>query len=101
MAATELGRAFYRPYIRANGINDFHIADTVGSSFGTIATIFLAIAILGGDEQRDRQFLIVGAASICAYELAQPLFGASIDPWDVLASVVAGVLSAFIYRAVH
>jgi hypothetical protein len=37
-----VGRPIYRPYIYTNKINDFHIADTLGNTFGTLLmNIFL------------------------------------------------------------
>ena len=33
-----IGRPIYRPYIYANKINDFHIADTLDNPLGTITT---------------------------------------------------------------
>lgn len=44
-----VGRPIYRPYIYKNKINDFHIADTLGNTFGTFPTIFFLIAILSND----------------------------------------------------
>ena len=41
-----VGRPIYRPYIYNNKINDFHIADTLGNTFGALPTIFFLIAIL-------------------------------------------------------
>jgi hypothetical protein len=38
-----LARPIYRPYIYKNNINDFHLADTIGNSLGTIAIIFVLI----------------------------------------------------------
>ena len=37
---TEIGRKIYRPYIYANDIFDFWIADTIGNFTGTIAIVF-------------------------------------------------------------
>jgi hypothetical protein len=46
------GRPIYRPYIYNNKINDFHIADTLGNTFGTLSTIFFLIAILSNDTKK-------------------------------------------------
>jgi len=40
------GRPYYRPWVYANSINDFHIADTLGNSLGAIAAIFIPVALL-------------------------------------------------------
>ena len=44
-----LARPIYRPYIYENKINDFHIADTIGNTFGTLPTLFFLTAILSND----------------------------------------------------
>lgn len=41
-----IARQIYRPYIYRNNINDFHLADTIGNSLGTIATIFVLIGFI-------------------------------------------------------
>ena len=101
LGLTELARAYYRPFIRARGIFDFHVADTIGNSLGTITTVFVLLAVFGQGEARDRQFLYIGPASVFVYELAHPLLGRPIDPWDLLATVLAGGLAAAMYHVLH
>ena len=36
---TEMARSFYRPYIYANNIDDWVIADTIGNSLGTVTAV--------------------------------------------------------------
>lgn len=36
-----IARPIYRPFIYRNNFNDFHLADTIGNSLGTMATIFV------------------------------------------------------------
>jgi len=40
-----VGRPVYPPFIYNIHINDFHIADTLGNSLDTFATIFFLVAI--------------------------------------------------------
>ncbi|MDI9312808.1 MAG: hypothetical protein QM535_21540 [Limnohabitans sp.] len=47
-----VGLPIYRPSIYKNKINDFHIADTLGNTFGTFTTIFFLIAILSNDTSK-------------------------------------------------
>ena len=101
LAATELGRGYYRPFIRAHGLDDFHVADTLGNSVGTIAAAFAALAVFGRGEPRDVRLLTVATVSVFAYELAHPLLGRPIDPWDLLATVLAGGAAALIFRLVR
>jgi hypothetical protein len=98
LALTELGRSYYRPFVRTNALNDFHFADTLGNSFGTITTVFMCLAVFGGGDASDRRFLFIGPVSVFLFELAQPLLGKRPDPWDLLATVLAGGVSVWLYR---
>lgn len=94
----EAARAWYRPYIYANGIEDFHLADTLGNSLGTIATV-LVFASLFGRSHADGLFVLrASAIAVAVYELAHPLLGKPIDPYDLAATVVAGVICQAAYR---
>ena len=97
LALTELGRSYYRPFVRAHALNDFHVADTLGNSFGTITTVFMCLAVFGRGDASDRRFLFIGPVSVFVFELAQPLLGNRPDPWDLLATILAGGLSAALY----
>jgi hypothetical protein len=101
VAVTEIGRTYYRPFIYRHRISDFHVADTLGNSFGTVATVFVALAIFGRGDRTDRRFLVIGTVSVFVYELAHPLLGRHIDPWDLAATVIAGLFAAGVYRLLH
>jgi hypothetical protein len=101
LVLTEVGRHVYRPFIYARGIYDFHIADTLGNSFGTITTIFVMLAVFGGDQQSDDRIVLSATVGVVFYELGQPIMGNPIDPWDVLATVVAGLLTWVLCRRLH
>ncbi len=93
-----VGRPYYRPYVYSHNIYDFHIADTLGNSFGTIAAIFIPISILTSDKTNGYAFIKLLTAIIVIYELGQPLLGKRIDYWDILASILTGGISYFIFR---
>lgn len=95
-----IGRPIYRPYIYENRINDFHIADTLGNTFGTLPTIFFLIAILSSDTKKGNYLIKLGTLSVVIYELAQPLLGKLTDIWDILATLFAGLGSYFLYNAI-
>lgn len=95
-----IGRPIYRPYIYANDINDFHIADTLGNTFGSIATIFFLIAILSNNTRKGNYLIKLGTFSIVIYEIAHPLLGKPIDMWDILATVMTGFISFLIYDSI-
>ncbi len=97
----EVARAYYRPFVYAQAINDFHVADTLGNSFGTIATVFVFTSLLGRQRTQDYFFLRTVAIGVLVYELAHPLLGKPIDPWDVAATLIAGGVCEGVYRLLH
>lgn len=87
-----VARPFYRPYIYSNHINDFHIADTLGNSLGTIAMIFILLFFLSHEKSKGKPVIILGIISLVIYEIAQPLLGKPIDIWDILATLATGAM---------
>jgi glycopeptide antibiotics resistance protein len=87
-----VARPFYRPYIYSNHINDFHLADTLGNSLGTIAMIFILLFLLSHEKAKGKPVIILGIISLVIYEIAQPLLGKPIDIWDILATLVTGAI---------
>jgi len=97
----EIARATYRPYIYSQGINDFHIADTIGNSLGTIATVFVFTSLLGRDLAQDYFMIRTVTISVAMYELAHPFLGKPIDPWDLVATIIAGFFCEGLHRLLH
>lgn len=95
-----VARPIYRPYIYANKINDFHIADTLGNSLGTIATIFFLIALLSNETVKGNYLLKLGTFSVIIFELAHPLLGKPIDGWDIIATILAGFTGHLLYNRI-
>ncbi len=95
-----VGRPIYRPYIYANKINDFHIADTLGNTFGTFPTIFFLIAVLSNDITRGNFLIKLGTCSVVVFEIAHPLLGKPIDIWDIIATILTGFISYIIYNSI-
>jgi glycopeptide antibiotics resistance protein len=95
-----VGRPIYRPYIYNNKINDFHIADTLGNTFGTLPTIFFLIAILSNDTTKGNYLIKLGTLSVVVFELIHPLLGKSIDIWDIIATILTGLVSYLIYNRI-
>jgi hypothetical protein len=85
-----IARRIYRPYIYSQNIFDFHIADTLGNSLGTIAGIFIIITLLGRDKSQYLFLIKTITISFVFYEIFQPLLGKPIDPWDILATILTG-----------
>ncbi len=97
----EAARAYYRPFIYSYAINDFHIADTLGNSLGTVATVFVFVSLLGRDSARDYFLIRIVTISVLVYEVAHPLLGKPIDLWDLVATILAGVFCEGFYRLLH
>jgi hypothetical protein len=95
-----IARPFYRPYIYSNKINDFHIADTLGNTLGTLAMIFILIFLLSSNKEKSNFLIKNGTVIMVVYELAQPLLGKPIDPWDILATLLTGATCYFIMNFV-
>ncbi len=97
----EAARAYYRPFIYSKKINDFHIADTLGNSLGTVATVFVFVSLLGHHSTQDYFLIRTVTISVLVYEVAHPLLGKPIDPWDIVATVFAGLFCEGFYRLLH
>lgn len=92
-----IARPIYRPYIYANRINDFHIADTIGNSLGTLATVFIFIGLLTSELLQGKYLMRIIILGLVLYETAHPLLGKTIDIWDIIATLVTGVLSYLLF----
>ena len=96
-----IARPIYRPYVYKNNINDFHVADTIGNSLGTVATIFVLIGFIGEGRKQHEFMIKTITISVFLYELGHPLFGKPIDPWDALATLVTGGICLLLHRRIH
>jgi hypothetical protein len=96
-----IAKPYYRPFIYSHDIYDFHIADTLGNSLGTITAVFIVVGLFGRDKTRDYFLIKMTTISFIIYELAQPLLGKPIDPWDIIATVLTGGLCFLLYRVMH
>jgi hypothetical protein len=94
----ELARTYYRPYIYSHSIFDFHIADTLGNSLGTIALIFTTVSILGRDQGKAIFFIRTMTIANVIYEIAHPLLGKNIDILDAATTLIFGAFSEILFR---
>ncbi len=97
---TEMGRSFYRPYIYANDINDWVVADTIGNSLGTVTAIFMVLTMSGRGTRWDWRLVAMVVVGLIGYELLGITSDHPIDRNDVLATLVFGSISAFIYARI-
>jgi hypothetical protein len=96
---TEIGRKIYRPYIYDNDIFDFWIADTIGNFTGTIAIIFFDLLFINPAFKKGRIFILLITIGLIAYELIQAILpGRNTCDWrDIVATIIAGAISYFIF----
>ena len=94
---TELGRSFYRPYIYANKIDDYFLADTIGNSFGTVTAIFMILTLSGKGTSKDWNIVFIIIAGLIIYEFLNLTGKTAIDVNDIIATVVFGTISVLIY----
>jgi len=97
---TEVARSFYRPYIYANEINDFHIADTIGNSAGTVTAIFMILTMVKSGSAKPHVLIIMVFFGLIGYEVISGSGSHPIDAWDIGATVVFTALSAILYYGV-
>jgi len=97
---TEMGRSFYRPYIYANDIYDWVIADTIGNSFGTVTAIFMIVTMSGRGTHWDWQLVAMVVLGLVGYELLNLTGHHQFDTNDVIATLLFGAISALIYAVI-
>lgn len=94
-----IGRPIYRPYIYKHKINDFHIADTLGNTFGTMPTLFFLVALFSTEVTKGKSMIKLGTISVVIFELVHPLLGKPIDIWDIIATLITGIFSFYLLHA--
>lgn len=94
---TELGRSFYRPYIYSHNINDYFVADTIGNSLGTVTAIFMILTLAGKGDKSDWKIFAIIIPGLLLYELLNLTGKTAVDINDMIATLIFGGISAFIY----
>ena len=100
---TEIGRKIYRPYIYANDIFDFWIADTIGNFTGSIAIIFFDLALSNPYYKKGRWFILFITFGLIVYELVQYILpGRNTCDWrDIVATIIAGFISFGLHEMIY
>lgn len=97
---TEMARSFYRPYIYANNINDWVIADTIGNSLGTITAIFMILTMSGRGTKWDWRLVGMVILGLIGYEMLNLGNNHPFDINDVIATIIFGGVSAIVYAKI-
>jgi hypothetical protein len=98
---TEAGREVDRPWVHGKVIDDWGIADTLGNSLGTLAAAFVISGLVGKDNSSDYRLIAMVAVGLAIHELLQGPMGGTIDPNDIVASLLFGVASGLVYRVLN
>ena len=88
---------FYRPYIYANHINDWHLADTIGNIVAVSAVAFLFYAAQKTVRYTKLTVLTLDFLVWCLYEA---FFSLTFDWRDILASLIMCFVTYLILRVV-
>ncbi len=97
---TEIARSFYRPYIYANDINDWVIADTIGNSLGTVTAVFMILTMSGRGTSWDWRLVGMVIAGLIGYEMLNLTGDHPFDLNDVMATLIFGAASVFVYARI-
>ena len=94
---TEVGRHICRPYVRASGIDDFGLTDSIGNLGGIIVQIFFSAAILNPTRRQSYRLAAFLSVGYIVYEFVQPLLPKGVFDWnDVFGTVIGFCLSVII-----
>jgi hypothetical protein len=96
LAAAELVRHVYRPWIRETGIEDFGVADSVMSLIGAALPTFAVAAIAGRDSETSTRIATGVAVGAMSYEFLQPILGTGTFDWGDVAAGIIGAIAALL-----
>ncbi len=97
---TEMARSFYRPYIYANNIDDWVVADTIGNSLGTVTAVFMILTMSGRGTSWDWRLVGMVIAGLIGYEMLNLVDDHQFDVNDVLATFLFGGMSILVYSRI-
>jgi hypothetical protein len=101
-ATTEIGRYIYRPYIYANHINDFGIADSIGNLGGILVQIFLGLAIFNSSKIKSIRLMCFFIIGYILYELVQAITPKKVfDFKDIYGTLIGGVMAMILFLLIH
>ncbi|MBR8537518.1 hypothetical protein KDU71_18255 [Carboxylicivirga sediminis] len=93
-ALTEAGRYIYRPFIYANNINDFGIADSMGNSGGIIVQIFFGLMLVNPTKTKGLRLIGFFVIGYVLYEVAQLILPKGVFDWkDIYATLIGGLIA--------
>ncbi len=95
---TESGRYIYRPFIYANNINDYGLADSIGNLGGIIVQIYFMLTIFNSPSQKVFRVIVFLVIGYIFYEIVQPYLPYGVFDWkDIYATIVGGMIASIFY----
>jgi len=99
---TEAGRFVWRPFVNANNINDFGLADSVGNWGGIVVQIFFMLAVMNSPRRKSYRVIAFVTVGYIAYEFLQPYLPKGVFDWkDVYGTLIGGVISLGLLFVYH
>lgn len=80
----------YRPYIYANKIDDFHLADSYSNLFSVILYMHLMLAFTKQLKYKPIIYILVTCLGFVVFEF---FFGLTFDYYDIIATCLSGALT--------
>jgi hypothetical protein len=99
---TEWGRKVYRPFVYANGIHDWGIADVIGNLGGTLVVIFFNLGTTHATRAQGLRMVGLVTGGLMAYEIVQGVLPRSVFDWkDLAVTPIAGLIALGLLVIVH
>lgn len=97
-----LFRTYYRPWIYANHLFDFYLADTYTNLFGECVVFFILVSLFSPNEMyKPIKLLLYSSCGLIIYELLGLIVvGGLCDYKDIIATFVGALLSYVINRMI-
>ena len=92
----------YRPYIYANDINDYGLADSMGNLGGIVVQIYFSLAVL--NVSKNKGLVVIGfiVVGYILYEIVQPYLPKGVFDWkDIYGTVLGGAVSLLLWLLIN
>jgi hypothetical protein len=99
---TEWGRKVYRPYVYANGVRDWGLADVIGNLLGTLTVVFFHMSVAHATRAQGMRIAGLVTVGLMAYEIVQGVLPRSVFDWkDLAVTPLAGLIAVGMLVIIH